>query len=226
MRGGRRIRGILFDAGGVLIRPVGGRWNPRHDFEAIVLAHHPEIQTERFPVAFEAGQQMLDAGETTADRTDYHRTLLEALGVDRPSEALLRTLEAPAAGPVVETYPDVRPVLDRLRERGLPMVVVSDSWAGLPDLFEELGIDSYFEGFVISKVLGCRKPDPRMYAAGSDLLNLAPADCLFVDDDPALVSAAVDLGYQGVSIIRGDHPPGSGRVITSLLELLQPLASR
>jgi hypothetical protein len=35
--GRRRIRGVLFDAGGVLIGPVGGRWNPRYDFEDIVL---------------------------------------------------------------------------------------------------------------------------------------------------------------------------------------------
>jgi FMN phosphatase YigB (HAD superfamily) len=34
---GRQIRGILFDAGGVLIRPIGGRWNPRYDFESIVF---------------------------------------------------------------------------------------------------------------------------------------------------------------------------------------------
>jgi len=30
---------VLFDSGGVLMRPSGGRWNPRTDFEAIVLAH-------------------------------------------------------------------------------------------------------------------------------------------------------------------------------------------
>lgn len=60
-----------------------------------------------------------------------------------------------------------------------------------------LDIERYFQGFVISEVMGCCKPDPRMYAAGSDLLGLAPRHCLFVDDDPDLVSAAVDLGYDG-----------------------------
>jgi putative hydrolase of the HAD superfamily len=32
-----------------------------------------------------------------------------------------------------------------------------------------------------------------MYAAGSDLLGLNPGDCLFIDDDPQLVSAAIQL---------------------------------
>jgi putative hydrolase of the HAD superfamily len=129
--GGARIRGVLFDSGGVLIGPVGGRWNPRYDFEDIVGAHHPEIRTQLFPEAFAAGQRVLDAGPTTANRTDYHRAMLRVLGIAEPSAALLHELEAPAAGPVVEVFPDVRHVLDRLQTWGVRMAVVSDSWAGL-----------------------------------------------------------------------------------------------
>jgi FMN phosphatase YigB (HAD superfamily) len=98
--------------------------------------------------------------------------MLRVLGIDEPSRALLQQLEAPAAGPVVELFPDVRRVLDRLRASGVGMTVVSDTWAGLEDLLRGLEIEHYFAGFVISEVLGCNKPDPRMYAAGSDLLGL------------------------------------------------------
>jgi HAD superfamily hydrolase (TIGR01509 family) len=220
MGSGRCVCGVLFDAGGVLIRPVGGRWNPRYDFEAIVLARHPEIRAELFPEAFAAGQRVLDAGTTTADRTGYHRAMLRVLGVGRPSATLLHELEEPASGPTLETYPDARPVLDRLKARGIRMSVVSDTWAGLDAAFRELDIERYFEGFVISEVLGCRKPDPRMYAAGSDLLGLDPADCLFIDDDPELVSAAIRLGYRGTTIVRDGQPPLADGAITSLHELL------
>jgi FMN phosphatase YigB (HAD superfamily) len=208
------IRGILFDAGGVLIRPVGGRWNPRYDFEGIVLNHHPGIDTALFPAAFAAGQRVLDAAPATPKRADYHRAMLQVLGVARPSAALLDELEGPAAGPTLDTYPDVRPVLEHLRERGVRMSVVSDTWAGLDAQFRELGIAPYFDGFVISEVLGCRKPDPRMYAAGSDLLGLDAGDCLFIDDDPDLVAAAVGLGYHGVTLRREGRADGGA--ITSL----------
>jgi putative hydrolase of the HAD superfamily len=218
--GERRVRGVLFDAGGVLIRPIGGRWNPRYDFEDIVVGRHPETRVELFPEAFAAGQRVLDAGTTTANRTDYHRVMLRVLGIDEPSAALLQDLEAPAAGPVVELFPDVRRVLDRLRASGVGMSVVSDTWAGLPDIFRGLDIEQYFAGFVISEVLGCRKPDSRMYAAGSELLGLDPGSCLFVDDDPQLVLAAIQLGYQGVALVRDVGPaPVSVPAITSLDEL-------
>lgn len=223
---GRRIHGVLFDSGGVLIGPIGGRWNPRYDFEGIVTAHHPQIRAELFPEAFTAGQRVLDRGTTTANRTDYHRAMLRVLGIEEPSTALLHELEAPAAGPAVEVFPDARRVLDQLEAWGVRMAVVSDNWAGLETGYRELGIERYFEGFVISEVMGCQKPDPRMYAAGSDLLGLTPSDCLFIDDDPELVSAAVDLGYHGVALARGEQQSSAVRVITSLDELLPIVAGR
>jgi putative hydrolase of the HAD superfamily len=213
----RRIRGVLFDSGDVLIRPIGGRWNPRYDFESIVVAHHPETRAELFPEAFAAGQRMLDASPTTANRADYHRVMLTVLGIDAPSASLLRELEAPAAGPIVELFPDVRPVLDRLRAAGVGMAVVSDNWAGLEGLYRDLGIERYFAGFVVSEVLGCNKPDPRMYAAGRDLLGLEPGACLVVDDVPELVSAAIELGHHGVALVRGGGPaPAAVPAITTL----------
>jgi len=67
----------MFDAGGVLIGPVGGRWNPRYDFERIVLAHHPGVGS--FDGAIAAGQRFLDGSATTPPRAEYHRVILAEL---------------------------------------------------------------------------------------------------------------------------------------------------
>jgi HAD superfamily hydrolase (TIGR01509 family) len=224
VRQNQSIRGVLFDAGDVLIRPVGGRWNPRYDFEEIVRAHRPQVDTGLFPEAFSAGQRVLDAGTTTVNRTDYHRAMLRVLGVARPSGALLRELVAPPAGLAVEIFPDARATLEELRTLGVRMSIVSDAWAGLDKIFHSLDIDQYFTGFVISEVLGCNKPDPRMYTAGSALLGLDPGDCLFIDDDPQLVAAAIALGYHGVALVRDDQPPTSVPTIHTLPELISLIA--
>ena len=36
-------KALLLDSGGVLMRPVDGRWHPRADFEATVKAHAPHV---------------------------------------------------------------------------------------------------------------------------------------------------------------------------------------
>jgi hypothetical protein len=93
------FRGVLFDSGDTLIRPIGGRWNPRFDFEEIVLRHLPGLAVESFPQAFAAGQKVLDAGPATPSLAEYHLAILHALGVRRPAPSLLRELEQPAARP-------------------------------------------------------------------------------------------------------------------------------
>jgi putative hydrolase of the HAD superfamily len=220
------LRGALFDAGDTLIQPIGGRWNPRFDFEEVVLRHAPDVPIEQFPVAFAAGARFLDATSATPLRDDYHRAMLAILGIEDPPPTLLAELDRPLETSVVEPFPEVRPVLEQLRAWGIRMAIVSDSWPSIEHLFQQLDLHDYFATFVVSAILGCTKPDPRMYRAGSDGLGLAPEECIFVDDDPALVQAAIRLGYHGLTICR----PGSSSLamavpsIASLDEILDVVA--
>ena len=54
-----RPRGVLFDSGDTLIQPIGGRWNPRFDFEGVVQRHFPTVTDDAFPAAIAAGQRLL-----------------------------------------------------------------------------------------------------------------------------------------------------------------------
>ena len=215
---------ILFDSGGVLMQPIGGRWNPRADFESTVVTRNPGITDEQFAAAILAGDRFMAAAESTPDLDDYHTVMLESLGI-APAADLLAELTRPVPADVVlELFGDVMETLEVLRSRGVRMAVVSDAWPNLPQLHAELGIHDFFEAYAISAVLGCRKPDPRMYRHASNALGLEPADCLFVDDDPELVAAAIELGYQGRWMRRaGQDPARIGATvpaITSLTELV------
>ncbi|NEE02911.1 HAD family hydrolase [Phytoactinopolyspora halotolerans] len=213
------LRAVLFDSGGVLIRPIGGRWNPRADFEQTVLAHDPSITPQQFTAAINAGDHFFATSSSTPDYDDYHRVMLRHLGVEATSQLLADLRGDVPAAAILETYPDVEPTLQELSRRRVRMAVVSDAWPDLPELHAGLGIGQFFEAYAISAELGCNKPDPRMYHAASAALGLAPAQCLFVDDDPELVAAAIRLGYAGRALCRD-----SGRAdvpsIASLTELL------
>jgi HAD superfamily hydrolase (TIGR01509 family) len=146
--------------------------------------------------------------------------ILHALGVREPPPGLLQELEQPGDRPPVEPFPEVPGVLERLRAGGIRMAIVSDNWPGLEHLYQRLGLDGYFQAFVISAVLGCRKPDPRMYRAGSDALGLPPHECVFVDDAPDLVAAAIRLNYGGTAIVRASNPPAGVPWIGTLEDLV------
>lgn len=202
------------------MRPKGGRWNPRADFEQILLAHEPSLTPEQLEPAVSAGDDYLAALSTTPDYDDYHRVVLRHLGVAAPSRLLadLRREVAPAV--YLETFPDVEGTLRELSRRGVRMAVVSDAWPELPELHAGLGIRGYFEAYAISAVLGCTKPDPRMYHHASSALGLAPDQCLFVDDAPDLVAAAIGLGYAGRALCRDSPAAADVPSIASLREIL------
>ncbi|WP_323746755.1 HAD family hydrolase [Catenulispora pinisilvae] len=216
-------KALLLDSGGVLMRPIGGRWNPRADFEATVKAHARHVSDEQLAEAVREGDRFMAAATTTPEHDDYHRVMLTHIGVEASPELLAALVRDVPATTLLETFPDVIPTLTALRARGVPMAVVSDAWPTLPDLHAALGLHEFFAAYAISAVLGCHKPDPRMYHHASEALGLAPADCLFVDDSPELVAAAVALGYQGRAMLRdGEAAANEAGVlaISSLTELL------
>jgi putative hydrolase of the HAD superfamily len=218
----RRPSAVLFDSGGVLIQPIGGRWNPRADFEQILTAAVPKLTADDITAAIAIGDAFLRDADGTPAYDEYHRIILERLGV-RPTAELLSELTRPVdPRTILETFPDVLPTLRGLQRRGVRMAVVSDAWPELPTLHAALGMDGFFEAYAISAELGCHKPDPRMYRHASDALGLPPQECLFLDDDPALVTAAIALGYQGLAVLRDPGQAADGvpfiRSIDALLD--------
>ncbi|HEV2724308.1 MAG TPA: HAD-IA family hydrolase, partial [Thermoleophilaceae bacterium] len=174
------------------------------------------------------GQRLLDASPTTPPRDDYHRAILAELGMEHVPRALLDDLDRPLAAPHVEPFPDVRAVLEELRSRGIRMAIVTDNWGDADSVrrrHDRIGLEGFFEAFAVSSELGCNKPDARMYRTASDALGLEPAECFYVDDDPALVKAALMLGYKGAAISRNGPPCVTDvHVISRLDELLRLIA--
>jgi putative hydrolase of the HAD superfamily len=224
MRRATGVQAVLFDSGGVLIRPIGGRWNPRFDFEATVMAHHPDLDQQRLDVGISAGDAFLANSATTPDHDDYHRVVLGAMGIEATPRMLDDLTREVDPRRVVEAYPEACGVVGTLRMSGVRLAVVSDAWPDLPRLHDAVGLGGVFEVYAISAELGCQKPDPRMYRHASDRLGLAPEACVFLDDDPHLVAAAIELGYVGYAVCRGGRPVSptvpSIRDLTELLDLI------
>jgi putative hydrolase of the HAD superfamily len=210
----------------VLVGPRGGRWNPRFDFEDVLLRHAPKTEMGLLDAAIDAGDRYLGSVDNSGARSDYHRVVLSRLGLTSPSPELLCDLERPLDEPVFEPFPDVPDALTRARSLGLRLAVVTDNWGTsdvLARLYEQVGLATFLDVIVVSEELGCRKPDRRMFDTAAAALELRRAQCLVVDDAPPLVSAAIALGYQGVAVLRAgplpEDPPAArtlGEVVASL----------
>jgi FMN hydrolase / 5-amino-6-(5-phospho-D-ribitylamino)uracil phosphatase len=123
----------------------------------------------------------------------------------------------------VELFPDALPVLTRLRFR-YPLVALSNGNADLT----RIGIDHLFVLALNPETTGTAKPDPAMYLAACEALDVDPGEVLHIGDDPRLdVLGAAAAGMRTVWFNReGRNWPGGGRradaEIRNLIEL-EPL---
>jgi HAD superfamily hydrolase (TIGR01509 family) len=200
------IEGVLFDSGGVLIGSRGGRWWPIFGFEDAVLSYFPAASFAALEEALVPAMAYMERAHPHEDWREFYRLVIAGLGFSAPDQ-LLDDIANIQPSDAVAVFDDVLPCLASLRQRGIRMAVVSDSWPNLPDMHAALGIRAFFDGYAISSVLGCAKPDPRLFDAGARVLGLDPAKLLFVDDCDDLVHAAIGLGYHGVALLRSGRPP-------------------
>ncbi|MFB9146117.1 phosphoglycolate phosphatase [Halomonas alkalicola] len=124
-------------------------------------------------------------------------------------------------------YPGVRECLDALRERGLPLALVTNKpYAFIAPLLEGLALAEHFALCLGGDSLPEKKPHPAPLLHVASHFGLAPRACLMVGDSRHDIAAgqaagfrtlAVPYGYNHGEPVRESGPDG---VVESLVELV------
>ena len=208
-----KIKGILFDVGYTLVRPIGGSYWPGPYFKGIVEKHKVEgLDWLKMDAALDAAMDFLKEhhhvmteDEEREQACQYYYITLKCLGLTEPSEELLRELADAAVDKIeMELYPEVATVIEELSKEPLKFCIVSDAWPSLERKLHELGIGQYFHAFVISSQIGCWKPAEPIYNAALEKIGLSPEELIFIDDVPEYVEKAQEMGIKGVIINRNN----------------------
>lgn len=91
---------------------------------------------------------------------------------------------------------DMLAAVGAARAAGLRTGLLSNSWG--TKYYPRDRLDPLFDVIVISGEVGLRKPDPAIYALTTEKLGVPPAACVFVDDHPGHLAAALDHGMKTV----------------------------
>ncbi|WP_132291644.1 phosphoglycolate phosphatase [Marinobacterium mangrovicola] len=134
---------------------------------------------------------------------------------------------AQANGRNSQIYAGVQVALDRYREAGMPMAVVTNKPAAFTDqLLTQLGLAGYFSVVVAGDTLAEKKPSPAPLLYACEKLGSEPASSLMVGDSSVDVAAARAAGCAVVCVSYGYNKgapiaeAGADRVIDSLAELI------
>lgn len=221
---------VFFDAGETLVHP-----HPTFpDLFARILQREgydvdPETIRDRTHVVFDRFKQAADTNElwtTSPERSrrfwhEVYGIFLRGLGIEGDDGLIDRVYAEFTDLANYALFEDVPPTLDKLRDAGLELGVVSNFEEWLEQLLEDLGVIGYFGVRVVSGVEGMEKPDPRIFRLAMDRAGVRPEESVYVGDNPEFdVGPAAAVGMFPVLIDRrGRFPDAEGITIASMDEL-------
>ena len=140
----------------------------------------------------------LDEGSLT--REAYHEQLKKQI----PPALLSAALDA-ADYHIGELrpLPHMEALLARLKQDGFQLYITSNMDALHSAQMPEVPITRYFDGMLFSAEIGVRKPAVAFFKAALTRFEVAPDECLFLDDLAENVAGAEACGITGL-VFRGD----------------------
>lgn len=194
MNGSVALSAVVFDLGGVLID-----WDPRYLYRRLLTSEDEverllgEVCTPEWNRAQDAGRSWAEAVETLTARHPDQAGLIAAYR-DRWAEMI--------AGPFESTVQ----VLADLRRAGVALYALTN-WSAemFPVAQRRFDFLSWFEHIVVSGHERLVKPDPRIYRLLAQRHGLNLQHAVFIDDTPANVVAARELGMLGLDFVDAEQ---------------------
>lgn len=134
----------------------------------------------RLQLQFLSGRELLPTGKDDADKQEELTMRLDIDDAELDSTALIVATHINDA--TTALLNENRLVLDRLRQAGLPMVLVSNFYGNIRTVLRDAHLDGYFKEVIESAVVGVRKPNPAIFALGVCALDLPASEVLVVGD--------------------------------------------
>lgn len=188
------LRGLIVDWGGVLTSALQGCMQAWCESDGIDYGRFRAVMREWLADHAEEGNPAhgLERGELPAP--DFEQELAARLttrdGRPVPAEGLLQRMFSR-----FDQDHGMVGAVRRVKLAGFRTALCSNSWG---NEYPRQGWDELFDAVVISGEVGMRKPEERIYRHTAELLRLTPDECVFVDDLPTHVRAAVGVGMVGV----------------------------
>lgn len=187
------IRNIVFDMGQVLIR-----FSPDHfmDREGIQDPEERKIVMNELFLSVEWAQ--MDLGTLTEESAE--KAILPRIpdGLREKTRHLLLHWADDR-----EMIDGMEELVGRLKEAGYGLYLLSNASTAQHQYWPRFPVSRLFDGKLISCDHHIVKPNPEIYRRLTETFGLRPEECLFIDDAPANVAAALGCGWDGI-VFHGD----------------------
>lgn len=124
-------------------------------------------------------------------------------------------------------HDDAVSTLKELKRRGYRSYILSNNFPELPQMVARQGLDEYFDGVVVSALVGFDKPRKEIFEHGKKLAG-NPYQCIMIGDNPVDDIKGAKLAGFGTILVNDRHPDYSGdycdyicKTLTDMLGVLK-----
>lgn len=182
------IRNIVFDMGNVLIR-----------FDPLLFIEREGITDQ------EDRKTILDELFNSVEWAQMDRGILE----EKTAEPFILKRFPERLHPAVcnllyhwaipgDEFSGMRELVAELKEAGYRLFLLSNASTAQHRYWPLFPVSRYFDGKLVSCDVKVVKPMREIYQIFTDRFLLDPEECLFIDDAPANVAAAITCGWNGI----------------------------
>lgn len=108
-----------------------------------------------------------------------------------------------------ELYEDVKEILSWSKANQFSNYILSNNFPEVEDLTKKLQIWEYFDGFVVSALVGFEKPRKELFEYAKQLAGF-PEQCYMVGDNPyADIEGAIGSGMTAILVHKGNYERAS-----------------
>lgn len=202
------IRNIIFDMGNVLVR-----FDPEHFMDTAGITDRQDRELIRNELFRSAEWAQMDLGILTEETAE---PLILARFPERLQPAVSQLLFHWADQR--ETVPGMVDLLERLKKAGYSLYLLSNASVMQHHYWPRFPMSALFDGKLISCDVGIVKPNPAIYMRFSEQFGLQPDECLFIDDQPSNIAAAIQCGWSGI-VFHGNAEEAEKKLIASGVSL-------
>lgn len=185
-------KGFIFDLDGVIVDTAGFHYLAWHNLAKDLGFDFTEAQNEAFKGVSRVRslELLLEIGGMTA--TDAEKEVW----LKKKNEEYLSYIDNMTADDIL---PGVKPILEYLQQKKVPMALGSASKNATP-ILKRVNLFDIFKVIVDGNAVKKAKPDPEVFLIGAEKLNIAPSNAIVFEDSIAGIQAANIAGMISVGI--------------------------
>ncbi|WP_416444837.1 beta-phosphoglucomutase [Leeuwenhoekiella sp. A16] len=185
-------KGFIFDLDGVIVDTAGFHYLAWHNLAKDLGFDFTEAQNEAFKGVSRVRslELLLEIGGMTA--TDAEKEVW----LKKKNEEYLSYIDNMTADDIL---PGVKPILEYLQQKNVPMALGSASKNATP-ILKRVNLFDIFNVIVDGNAVKKAKPDPEVFLIGAEKLNIAPSNAIVFEDSIAGIQAANIAGMISVGI--------------------------